>query len=121
IAPRIFLLRELLVDGVTVVRRVAHVGERERLVELGAYRLPRLRPDRAARLFVHGVVSSWLIEIACGIDGPARRMPDMQDQNLISGDAIEHDIRIAWHRHAAMTSIINARPDQWKETQGIDR
>ena len=58
VAAGVFLLGELLPHAVAVVRRVAHVGERDRLVELGADRLPRLRPERPARLFVHGQVYS---------------------------------------------------------------
>ena len=51
VAALVFLLGELLVDRVAVIRRVAHVGERQRLVELGAHDLPRLRAD-ARRLDV---------------------------------------------------------------------
>ena len=60
IAAGIFGGGELLVDRVAVVRRVAHVGERQRLVELVADHLPGLRPERPARLFVHGIHSVHL-------------------------------------------------------------
>src|SRR5215203_3974495 len=55
IAAFVFARRELLPDAVTVVWRVAHVGERQRLVELVADHVPRLRPERAAGLIVHGL------------------------------------------------------------------
>ena len=54
VAALVFARRELLPDAVAVVRRVAHVGERQRLVELVADDVPGLRPERAAGLFVHG-------------------------------------------------------------------
>src|SRR6266568_717762 len=52
IAAVVFLPRELLIDRVPVIGRVAHIGEGKRLVELGADDLPRLRAD-AGRLDVH--------------------------------------------------------------------
>src|SRR4051794_17543745 len=52
VATSVFLLGELLVDRVAVVRRLAHVGEWQRLVELAANDVPRLRSD-AGRLDVH--------------------------------------------------------------------
>src|SRR5215218_6844832 len=55
IAARVFSAGELLVDGIAVIGRAAHVGERDRLVELGAHGLPRLRPERTTRLIVHAV------------------------------------------------------------------
>ena len=53
----VFARRELLPDAVAVVRRVAHVGERQRLVELVADHVPGLRAERAAGLFVHDISS----------------------------------------------------------------
>ena len=52
VAALVFLLGKLLVDRVAVVRRLAHVGERQRLIELAAHDLPRLRTD-AGRGDVH--------------------------------------------------------------------
>src|SRR5215813_3639846 len=64
IAARVFLLGELLVDGVAVVRRLAHVGEWQRLIELAAHHLPRLWTN-AGRLDVdvHGVLISSVTEL----------------------------------------------------------
>src|SRR5689334_8807164 len=56
IAAVIFGFGELLPDRVAVIRRVAHIGERQRLVELCAHDLPRLRAD-ARRTNVHGRTS----------------------------------------------------------------
>src|ERR1700691_4886512 len=51
----VFGLGELLPHRIAVVRRVAHVGERQRLVELPSHLLPRLRADaRRTNLSVHG-------------------------------------------------------------------
>src|SRR5712691_9530184 len=60
VAASVFGRGELLPHAVAVIRRVAHVGERQCLVELAAHRLPRLRSERAARLFVHGTYSVQL-------------------------------------------------------------
>ena len=65
VAARIFLLRELLVDRVPVIRRVAHVGERQRLVEARAHLLPGLVSGGTRRLDVHG----RSLELARGLFG----------------------------------------------------
>src|SRR6185437_5556433 len=62
VAPGVFLLRELLPDGVVVVGSAAHVGEGQGLVELRTHDLPRLRAERlAGRLDVHGS-RSWRVD-----------------------------------------------------------
>src|SRR5262245_18481730 len=48
----IFWLREMPPHGVTVIRRVAHIGERERLIESCSHIIPRLRAD-ARRTDIH--------------------------------------------------------------------
>ncbi len=53
IAPLVLFLGELFPYAVAIVWRVAHIGERQRLVELGADDLPRLWSD-PRRLDVHG-------------------------------------------------------------------
>src|SRR5262245_17081216 len=45
VAAVIFGLRELLPHAVPVVRRVAHIGEWQRLIELCSHNIPRLRAD----------------------------------------------------------------------------
>src|SRR5580704_6454782 len=58
IAPLIFGFGELLPHAIAVVRRVAHIGEGQRLIELGADDIPRLRTDaRRADLGIHDVSS----------------------------------------------------------------
>ena len=55
VAALVFGFRELLPHGVAVIRRVAHIGERQRLIELAADDIPRLRADaRRTDLGVHG-------------------------------------------------------------------
>jgi hypothetical protein len=53
IAALVFLLRELLPDGIAVIRRVAHVRERQRLIEPRSHHIPCLRPD-AWSADIHG-------------------------------------------------------------------
>src|SRR6516162_8087845 len=45
VAAIIFSFGELLPHRVAVIRRVAHIGERQRLVEFGSHDLPSLRTN----------------------------------------------------------------------------
>jgi len=42
-------------------------------------------------------------------------MPNMKYQQLICGDAIVDEIRIAQNRYAPMTEIVDDAADLWKE------
>src|SRR5579883_96083 len=58
VAARIFGRRELLPHRIAVIRCVAHIGERQRLIELAPHHVPWLRPD-ARRSDLRADVHEW--------------------------------------------------------------
>ena len=57
------------------------------------------------------------VKFCGGIERPARCMTDMQDQDLVFRDPIEHEIRIAKDWKPMMPGIIDKTSDLGKMTQ----
>ena len=84
VAALVFLLGEMIIDRVAVVRRVVHVRERRVLVEARAHLVPALVSGETRRLDVHGGV----LDLAQVSVGKQAHAPDHIQGGLVPERAL---------------------------------